>query len=174
MNKNENKWKTWRKRTRKQNETSITISNCFQIVKSFKWLQGGVGYVSNKHGFSVESSVQGISSNSLFVETKQFVSRNVNVILRQTCGQRSSMSTGSKRRAPGNCFPMCIWYVKGCCIVKLWQIVQSNTFLNQKSHPAGAFFLQIQNSCIDLDHRIWYPSSAVVLAHPDCALSPHC
>jgi len=34
------------------------------------------------------------------VETKRFVSSNVDVILtRQTCGQRSSMSAGSKRWA---------------------------------------------------------------------------
>ena len=50
-------------------------------------------------------------ATTTIVETKQFVGSNVNVIIRQTCGQRSSMSTGSKRRAPENCFPMCIWYV---------------------------------------------------------------
>ena len=39
------------------------------------------------------------------VETKRFVSSNVNVILtRQTCSQRSSMSAESKRRALENCF----------------------------------------------------------------------
>jgi len=39
------------------------------------------------------------------VETKQFVGSNVNVILpRQTCGQRSSMSAGSKRRALASYF----------------------------------------------------------------------
>jgi len=39
------------------------------------------------------------------VETKRFVSSNVNVILtRQTCGQRSSMSAAGKRRALENCF----------------------------------------------------------------------
>jgi len=38
-------------------------------------------------------------------ETKRFVGSNVNVILtRQTCGQRSSMSAGSKRRALENYF----------------------------------------------------------------------
>ena len=38
--------------------------------------------------------------DSVFVETKRFVGSNVNVILTlQTCGQRSCMSAGSKRRA---------------------------------------------------------------------------
>jgi len=39
------------------------------------------------------------------VETKQFVTSSVNVILtRQTCGQRSSRGAESKRRALGNYF----------------------------------------------------------------------
>ena len=46
------------------------------------------------------------------VETKRFVSSNLNVILtRQTCGQRSSMSAGSKRRALQNHFPERICYM---------------------------------------------------------------
>jgi len=48
----------------------------------------------------------------VYVETKRFVGRNVNVILtRQTCSQRSSMSEGSKRRAKGNYFPIRICYM---------------------------------------------------------------
>jgi len=39
------------------------------------------------------------------LETKHFVGSNVNVILWQTCGERSSMSTESKRRASGKFFP---------------------------------------------------------------------
>jgi len=40
------------------------------------------------------------------VETKQFISSHVNVILtRQTCGQRSSRAAGSKRRALKIYFP---------------------------------------------------------------------
>ena len=40
------------------------------------------------------------------VETKRFVSSNVNVILmRQTCSQRSSMSAGSKCQALAACLP---------------------------------------------------------------------
>ena len=39
----------------------------------------------------------------IVVETKQIVDSNVNMILtRQTCGQRSSMFAGSKRRALEN------------------------------------------------------------------------
>jgi len=48
----------------------------------------------------------------VFVETKQFVGCNVNVILtRQTCGQRSSMSEGGKRRALAFYFPTRICYM---------------------------------------------------------------
>jgi len=46
------------------------------------------------------------------VETKQFVGCFSNVILtRQTCGQRSSRATESKRRALGNYFPERICYM---------------------------------------------------------------
>ena len=49
---------------------------------------------------------------SVLVETKQLAGSNSNVILtRQTCGQHSSMSAGSKRRAPGNCLFVQIWYM---------------------------------------------------------------
>jgi len=68
---------------------------------------GGVGYFSNEHGFSVESSLQ-----IMVVETKQFVGSNVNVILtRQTCGQHSSRAAASKRRALENYF-----YDRICCM----------------------------------------------------------
>jgi len=56
---------------------------------------GGVGYFSNEHGFSVESSLQ-----IMVVETKQFVGSNVNVIqTRHTYGQHSCRAAASKRRA---------------------------------------------------------------------------
>jgi len=43
--------------------------------------------------------------DSFVVETKQFVSSTVNVILtQQTCGQRSSRAAESKRRVLGNYF----------------------------------------------------------------------
>jgi len=46
------------------------------------------------------------------VETKRFVNSDVNVILtRKLCGQRSSMSAGSKRRALQNHFPERICYM---------------------------------------------------------------
>jgi hypothetical protein len=91
------------------------------------------------------------------VETKQFASSNVNVILmRQTYGQRSSMSTGSKRRALAFYLGVRIFPVfpisKGreesdlslCtasvlanrmppCIRKLRQFLRPNTFINRKS-----------------------------------------
>jgi len=64
---------------------------------------GGFGYFSNEHGFSVESSLQRISSIFFVVETKRFVGSFAHVILtRQTCGQRSSRAAESKRRALGN------------------------------------------------------------------------
>jgi len=100
---------------------------------------GGVGYFSNERGFSVarESSLQGISSNLLLWKRKNSSSSNVNVILtRQTCGQRSSMSAGRKRRALENHFPERICYImmllipkcrgdwdRGLSIFKFWVTV---------------------------------------------------
>jgi len=50
--------------------------------------------------------------NFCVVETKRFVSSTVNVILmRQTCGQRSSRAAESKRRALGNYFSERICYM---------------------------------------------------------------
>ena len=93
------------------------------------------------------------------VETKRFVSCTVNVILtRQTCGQRSSMSAGSKRRALKNHFSERICYKfliskcrgewdLGLCttsalatrmplrIVEFRRILRPNTLFNQKSPP---------------------------------------
>jgi len=46
------------------------------------------------------------------VETKRFVSSTVNEIwTQQTCGQRSSRATESKRQALGNYFSERIWYM---------------------------------------------------------------
>jgi len=71
----------------------------------FTYVSGWVGYFSNERGFSVESSLQRISSNFFVVKTKRFVCSSVNVILmRQTCGQRSSWAAESKRRAPEKLF----------------------------------------------------------------------
>jgi len=52
------------------------------------------------------------------VETNRFVSSTVNVILtRQTCGQRSSQTAESKRRALGNYFSgqICCMFQKSKC-----------------------------------------------------------
>ena len=60
----------------------------------------------------MESSLHRISSIFFVVETKRFVSSTVNVILmRQTCGQRSSRAAESKRRALGNYFSERICYM---------------------------------------------------------------
>jgi hypothetical protein len=53
----------------------------------------------------------------IVVKTKQFVGGNVNVILtRQTCSQRSSMASESKRRALEICFSranlLCVLNIK--------------------------------------------------------------
>jgi len=72
----------------------------------------GVRHFLEKHEFSVDSSLHGISSQFFYVETKWFVNSNQNVILtRQTCSQRSSMSAGSKRRAIACYFPKRICYM---------------------------------------------------------------
>ena len=71
----------------------------------YTYVSGWIGYFSNERGFSAQSSLQRISSN-FFLKTKRFVCSSVNVILmRQTCGQRSSWAVESKRRAPDNYFP---------------------------------------------------------------------
>ena len=50
--------------------------------------------------------------DTVVVETKRFVSSTVNVILmRQTCGQRSSMSAGDKRQGLAFYFSLRIWYI---------------------------------------------------------------
>ena len=47
----------------------------------------------------------------MLLETKQIVRSNSNVILgRQTCGQRSAMAVGGKRRALAFYFPVRIFY----------------------------------------------------------------
>jgi len=57
-----------------------------------------VGHFSNERGFSSGIQFTRHFIEIIVVETKEFVSSNVNVILtQQTCSQRSSMSTGSKR-----------------------------------------------------------------------------
>jgi len=49
---------------------------------------------------------------TLVVKTKRFVGSTVNVILmRQTCGQRSSMSAEDKRQGLAFYFPLRIWYM---------------------------------------------------------------
>jgi len=91
------------------------------------------------------------------VETKQIVSSNSKVILtRQTCGQRSGMATGSKRRAIACYFPVRICYMfpiskfrgeldLGLCMTLVLanriplrsadfrRILRPNTFKNRKS-----------------------------------------
>jgi len=54
----------------------------------------------------------------IVVETEEFVGSNVNVILtRQICGQRSSMSVGSKRRALAfySCVQICHMFLVSKC-----------------------------------------------------------
>ena len=91
---------------------NISIFRIFvDFLRDFMFFQGGVGYFSNERRFSVEYSLQRISS-IFVVETKRFVGSFVNVILtRQTCGLRSSRAAESKRRALGNYFSKRICYM---------------------------------------------------------------
>jgi len=79
------------------------------------YTQGGVGYFSNECGFSVESSLQRISS-IFVVETKRFVGSSLNVILtRQTCGQRSSRAAEKQTPSARNLFfRVNLLYVPNC------------------------------------------------------------
>ena len=63
--------------------------------------QGRVGYFRNERAYSVESKLQGISSNSLLWKRNEIVAIQTWSLTRQTCGQRSGpgMAAGGKRRA---------------------------------------------------------------------------
>ena len=67
--------------------------------------QVGLG-ISQRNADSQRNPVYNASHQIFFLKTKRFVCSSVNVILmRQTCGQRSSWAVESKRRAPDNYFP---------------------------------------------------------------------
>jgi len=111
----------------------------------------------------------------VLVEVKQIVSSNSNVIsTRQTCGQRSGMAEGSKRRElPVNisvriCYMFLISKCReesdlGLCMTSVLanslplrsadfrQILQPNTFKTGSRHCAAALSLQVPKSCTDLD-----------------------
>jgi len=115
----------------------------------------------------------------IVVETKWFVSSDVNVILkRQTCGQRSSMSAGSKRQLLAFYFSIRIWYLfweskcRGDCDLGLCKLLalskrmplhsadfRLKTVFGRKScqrHCAAAFFLSVSKLCTDLDRSLLY------------------
>ena len=66
------------------------------------------GYFENRHGFSMESNLQGISLSLLLWKRNNLSA--VIIFMRQTCGQRSSRTAGDKRRALPVNFPIRIWY----------------------------------------------------------------
>jgi len=92
----------------------LMYNNIFDFLKDW----GRVAYSLTERGFSVESSLQGNSS-------QRFVGSNVNVILtRQTCGQRLKMSAGSKRQALKEKFKqICyIFLISGCRRDRGWYL----------------------------------------------------
>jgi len=140
---------------------------------------GRVGSFSNGRRFSVESSLQ-VLHRIRWVETNEFVVSNPIVIYTQkTCGQRSSMAEGSKRRAIAFYFPIRFWYMFPIlkCTEKsdvgLWTfsglgdlrkqcscaVATSNTttrwaakFVGSR-YRAAAFFCKSQKKCMDLELR---------------------
>ena len=83
-----------------------------EICPFLRWGQ----YLSNERGFSAESSLEGILANLFLQKQKKLVGSNVIVIsTRQTCGQHSCMSAGSKGRALAIFFSvrslLCVCYV---------------------------------------------------------------
>ena len=120
------------------------------------------------------------------METKQFVGSFVNVILTlQTCGQRSSRATESKRRALGNCFPewICLMFqiskCRGdwnlglctCYVLAKREPLRNGDFREKKRvlpaekigiwHCAALLLSQVPNklidvACIDLDLSLLY------------------
>jgi len=113
------------------------------------------------------------------VETKQIVRSNLNVILtRKTCGQRSGMAVGGKRRALAFYLSVRICYVfltskcrgesdLGLCmtsvLAKRMPLRDFKTCLAAKfvgsRHCAAAFSLQVPKSCTDLDPTLLYIST---------------
>jgi len=111
----------------------------------------------------------------VLLETKRFVGSNVNVILtRQTCGQHSSMSAGSKRWALAFYFSVRIchmlpiskcradWVLYLCTpsvlakrmplhIGEFRRILRRNTFSIGSRPPAAALYLQVPKMYTDLD-----------------------
>ena len=74
----------------------------------------------------------------IVVETKKFVGSIVNVILtRQTCGQHSSMSAGSKRRALGKYVSVQICYV----------LLMSKCWGDSDLGLCTFWYLRMQNRC---------------------------
>jgi len=116
----------------------------------------------------------------VLVETKWFVSSNVNVIpMRQTCGQRSSMSAWSKRQALVFYFRLRICYRLliskrreesdlGLCtpsvlakrmpprVGKFLQILQPNLFFIRKSASRSGILFAGTEVCTDLHPTLLY------------------
>jgi len=114
------------------------------------------------------------------VETKRFVGSTVNVILtRQSCGQRSSKATESKRRAIGNylsgriCYMFLISKCKGDVDLGLYttsglafgEPQRSGDFRGKTCfdagkigicHCAAVLQMQVPKLCTDLDLRLLY------------------
>jgi len=103
-------------------------------------LKAGLGFFRNKSANSVESSFQGISSNSF-----KIVHSNSNVIVTwQTCGQRRH-GCGKKTPSAGIFFP----YEFGICS----QHRKVARFVGRRH-----FSLQVPKSCTDLDPTLFHIS----------------
>jgi len=114
------------------------------------------------------------------VETKRFVGSTVNVIMmRQTCGQRSSRATESKRQALGNYFSewICYMFLMSKCrgdwdlgLCTFWVLakreplrnakfrffLRRNTFFSGSRHCSTVLFSQVPKKCTDLDLNLLY------------------
>ena len=108
------------------------------------------------------------------------------ILKRQTCGQRSSMSAGNKRRALENYFyeRICPIFLKSKCrgdwhlsLCTVWVLCtlsgylrkenrcamptsdfscRRNTFLSGSCHCAAVLFSQVKKKCTDLDVSLLY------------------
>ena len=129
-------------------------------------------------------NLSGIQCTRQFIEfvveeTKRFVNSNVNVILtRQPCGQRSSMSAGSKRRALQNHFPerfatcpntrmitrlrsmsmhflcKCVWRTAAQCQIPK-NSAAKGVFRGNR-HCTEVLCTPVPKKCIDLDLTLLY------------------
>ena len=141
------------------------------------WMKVGFG-ISRTNADSQWNPVYNTFHRIFLLWKRNESSFNV-ILMRQTCGQRSSRAAESKRRALGNYFSERICYMflmskcrgdwdLGLCTfwvlakrealrnAKFWFFCGRNTFFFWSRHCAGVLFSQVPKKCTDLDFSLIY------------------